>query len=924
MRILRVRARAFGPFHRKEFSFRAGLNVVWGLNEAGKSSLHAAVFAGLCGMRRGKGRPTKQDEEFASLHRPWRGGEWIVELDLERDEGCTLQFIQNLNNLADCKVLDLATGRDITPQFENEGTPDGARLLGLSRATLLSTIFIRQADMLRVLETASQLQDDIQRAAATAGADETAEGAITRLKVFHSERVGTLRANSTKPLKKASDEVKRLRGVVEDARDAHEQYLDLVGEYNAAKGAAERADLLVQAGRREAALRTLKSLDSRLERARLLSAMFPDGEPLSLSEGQELLGRVQDALVAWDRCPQQPPALVGESSDEIRSQLAALPEPPDGDTEVNQEVEDAEDAWRTARGRGEAHAETEPPAVETPATGGLSALELRRLAEELEASAPAITPELENQIEELEGDLRVPVSNAAWSTALAIGATLLSAGAGFLAFGASNLRWAGLVCSGFGLALLLAGVLWRRHPRGVNASGQRLSALRAELEVQRATARQLESRRSGARVATDESGLPPDPAVLRRLAVELDEAESRRPMRRRWQERQNELGKTERIEMERLRAALLSRVGQRDGPLGALLVDYKRQCRANARQAELASRRDYLTRMLDNRLEAEAAHERYQTQRAETDQLIREVGFAAGIAEAEPVQMITRLRDTKSEMVQHQTARLADREKWIELQGILDGRSFGGFEEQVERRRRELPPPVALDEEPVWQNDIEADLVALRRRAQQARSHRDSLFGQVEERKQSLPDVAGTEEQLEDAATELANIKRLNATLETTLEFMESARDRVQRDIAPRLVGSIQPHLPKVTAGRYDEVMVDPASLVIRVRPSGGDWHEATRLSQGTREQIYLLARLALAEHLVTTEESPPLVLDDVTIQFDVDRARAFLDLLHEISTRQQIILFSQEQEVLDWAKERLSHDKDKLTQLTVGPLGVP
>jgi uncharacterized protein YhaN len=153
--------------------------------------------------------------------------------------------------------------------------------------------------------------------------------------------------------------------------------------------------------------------------------------------------------------------------------------------------------------------------------------------------------------------------------------------------------------------------------------------------------------------------------------------------------------------------------------------------------------------------------------------------------------------------------------------------------------------------------------------------------------------------------------------MERTLAFMTDARDRVQRDIAPRLAAAIQSRLPAVTGDRYHEAIVDPATLEVRVRARGADWRKANHLSHGTSEQIYLLARLALAEHLVTNGEPAPLVLDDVTVQSDAARTVAFLDLLLGISQERQVILFSQEQEVLAWATEKLVGPRDQLITLS-------
>ena len=92
---------------------------------------------------------------------------------------------------------------------------------------------------------------------------------------------------------------------------------------------------------------------------------------------------------------------------------------------------------------------------------------------------------------------------------------------------------------------------------------------------------------------------------------------------------------------------------------------------------------------------------------------------------------------------------------------------------------------------------------------------------------------------------------------------------------------------------------------------------DARLLSEGTREQVYLLLRVAMAEHLVTTTgERAPLLLDEVTAQSDPERKRRMLDVLHALSADRQVILFSHDQEVVKWAAESLREPRDRLVQL--------
>jgi uncharacterized protein YhaN len=97
---------------------------------------------------------------------------------------------------------------------------------------------------------------------------------------------------------------------------------------------------------------------------------------------------------------------------------------------------------------------------------------------------------------------------------------------------------------------------------------------------------------------------------------------------------------------------------------------------------------------------------------------------------------------------------------------------------------------------------------------------------------------------------------------------------------------------------------------------ASGQWRPARLLSEGTREQIYLLLRVAMAEHLVTTDERAPLLLDEVTAQSDATRKRQLLEVLHQISLDRQVILFSHDDDVAEWAAANLDSARDRLVRL--------
>ena len=52
--------RGFGKFHDRTFTFSDGINILYGKNESGKSTLHSFLRAMLFGMERARGGPRRR------------------------------------------------------------------------------------------------------------------------------------------------------------------------------------------------------------------------------------------------------------------------------------------------------------------------------------------------------------------------------------------------------------------------------------------------------------------------------------------------------------------------------------------------------------------------------------------------------------------------------------------------------------------------------------------------------------------------------------------------------------------------------------------------------------------------------------------------------------------------------------------------
>ena len=157
MRFESAKAEAFGPLIEKTLRLAHGMNVIYGVNEAAKSSWHAALYVALCGRRRGKGKQTKEDALFEEKRRPWNNADWKVSTVVRLEDGRRIEIKRDLLNQTST-VMDADLGRNYESEVVSDGSPDGAVWLGLDRRSFLATACVMQSEVQKILEEPEELQ----------------------------------------------------------------------------------------------------------------------------------------------------------------------------------------------------------------------------------------------------------------------------------------------------------------------------------------------------------------------------------------------------------------------------------------------------------------------------------------------------------------------------------------------------------------------------------------------------------------------------------------------------------------------------------------------------------------------------------------------------------------------------------------------
>jgi len=797
MRIERLRIDGFGKLVDRTIDFDPAFNVIYGPNEAGKSTLSAALLASLYGFGRGE----------KDLWRPWSGARYATALTYELADGRSFEVRRDFERDAKgVRVYD-ANGADASAEASVGGkiVNPGEAHLGIPLEVFVNASFAAQGDVAIDGARAERITHALARALDGGPKEDAALGALKRLDDALAEHVGKKKATVNAPLRHLHDEIAEAAERVEVMRAQLRALDDARSRLAAETLRAEDLEAALRDSERRGRALRLYTLRSRLD---------------SLSEIRDDLAALQAERAQYNDVEGFAGGYVGELDESYREwhTLAALARAQD------------EDAARARLGPA-LLAELE----ERSADGG--ALDDAAFAE-LEAAGAAATTardEATHTADRAQSARRqVNGGSELFGAAFASGA--------FVAVGAIVLAifhdWllAGVV--GF-VAVLLFAFAWSRAAR-------RRSALRTIATMQRAA--DDAAAREHAAAASVAAVLEPlgvasieELARYRARANELRERkrEAARLVERAVQTRQRAAAAAKRF--DDLAARLIESTGSREGDLAAAK---RRETRKIARDGI-----DLRLHMLDVR---------------RTDVLGSDDEFAL-------------------------ERELAD----LLAEGVEAVAPEGGSPRAFEAERADL-----------------------QRRASESRAAAAGAAAELRAAEFQIGDLAAADERLQTLRARARRLERFEAAVSLARRTIDERTKEAHQKFARRLADYASETFAHVTTRRYLDLRVDPISLEVRVRvPETGAIESVERLSAGTREQAFLVVRLAMVRMFSEGLETAPLMLDDPFAYWDDERIARSLPLLEASATGAQLVLFTTSRDLRDAARARGA----RIVDLTAG-----
>ena len=176
MQIIEMTIRGFGKFSNRTFTFSDGINVIYGQNEAGKSTLHTFIRSMLFGITRAPGAAAEHD--VYARFRPWDNPEIYSGTMRIREGGTTWRITRDFGK----ESHDISLWNETENREETAPEEVLSRLLcGISETVYANSISIGQQKCAADRNMASELSTFISNMSTSGTPDYSAKKALALL-----------------------------------------------------------------------------------------------------------------------------------------------------------------------------------------------------------------------------------------------------------------------------------------------------------------------------------------------------------------------------------------------------------------------------------------------------------------------------------------------------------------------------------------------------------------------------------------------------------------------------------------------------------------------------------------------------------------------------------------------------------------------
>ena len=174
-------------------------------------------------------------------------------------------------------------------------------------------------------------------------------------------------------------------------------------------------------------------------------------------------------------------------------------------------------------------------------------------------------------------------------------------------------------------------------------------------------------------------------------------------------------------------------------------------------------------------------------------------------------------------------------------------------------------------------------------------------------------------EEMEQELTRIWRLAERYSLLKLASKILQQEIERYREEHQDPVLKIASGYFNNLTMGSFVGLRTDVddkgGPILVGVRPDNLRL-TVEKMSSGTRDQLFLALRLATLEWRLEVNEPMPFIVDDILINFDDERSRATLEVLADLSKKNQVILFTHHQRIVEEAKSIKGNDMVQIHEL--------
>ena len=226
-----------------------------------------------------------------------------------------------------------------------------------------------------------------------------------------------------------------------------------------------------------------------------------------------------------------------------------------------------------------------------------------------------------------------------------------------------------------------------------------------------------------------------------------------------------------------------------------------------------------------------------------------------------------------------------------------------------------------LDELRAEKTSLEQQRSAVAQQRDELIEQRTRLNAELRAMDENTGEAADTQQRLNQAEATQQRFAVEYITLKLAAKVLRSSVEDYREANRGPLFDEASVLFRRLTGDSFLRINLDYSAenrILIKGQRADGKNLGVEQMSDGTRDQLYLAMRLSALKLHLGNNEPMPLVVDDLLITFDDTRTASALEVLAEIATQTQVLIFTHHERVMKIGVERFDAEGSSFNNLFI------